>query len=373
MHFSTRVVSHRARSRLLSLSLCVLVAAGEVSAQDRARIRAAFSPAGKWTITKMDVTIATFSGTNPSIAGASSGGASMGNITIDIASSLGGDSFFQVHSDGRVTGEGTAAYRFAVAASSAAFGATIAGGLGIAIPVGAQAALADKPDRKFTITGSSDLATGTITLNPFDVGGATLKGVITPGGHPFQWPAWPPMTKVESKVLVHGTTLLYRAEGQLPFKKIGDKQHYITVSFEAVKYVDLLPLFDLGGAGPLGPKGDPGIKGDTGDAGAPGSRGEKGDPGERGPAGSAVGYRAGSVRASVGRATEVRFARPMSDDKYVLILTPQLQNRSRWIVGFANKSAQGFSVLVLSADGGEGTGDAVVDWVALREPADGRP
>ena len=91
------------------------------------------------------------------------------------------------------------------------------------------------------------------------------------------------MTKTDAKVLVHGATLLYKADGKLPFKKIGDKQHYITVSFEAVKYVDLAPLFELAGEGPQGPKGD---KGDRGPKGDPGPKGDKGDTGAKGEPGT---------------------------------------------------------------------------------------
>jgi hypothetical protein len=368
--------------------LTLIASAGSVFGQARPedevrrRIKAAFSPVGKWKITKMDVIIAAVESTNPNIPGAGGGGAAMGNVTMKIGSSLGGDSYFEVHRDGSVKGEGTATYHFDVAAGTTAFGgdvtgSALGGGLGIAIPIGGHAALADEPDRKFTISGAADLETGVILLNPFEVDGE-LKGIINPGGHAFSWPVWAPMSKTEGKVLVHGATLLYQVDGKLLFKQIGDKKHYINLSFEAVKYVDLAPLFDLAVAGPPGPKGDKGDrgakgdkgdtgeKGDVGTRGPKGDKGEKGDRGDRGQPGLTPNWRAGSVKAPVGRATEVRFEVPMAEGKYALSLTPEMKERSRWIVGYASKTERGFSILVVPADPNDRAAvDVPIDWLAL--------
>jgi hypothetical protein len=344
-------------------------------AEVRQRIRQAFSPVGKWTVTKMDVTVAAFSGTNPEVEGAA-----IGQIVIQINSAMGGDCSFEVHPDGTVTGGGTARYQFRVAAGTteagASFSQSIGGGLaaGFTIPVGGVATIAGSPERQFTITGVSDLEKRSIKLNAFNVEGEDLQIVVNPGNLSANFAAWPPMTNIESDVLVHGATLLYRGDGKLPFKQIGDKTHYITVSFEAVKYVDLTLLFDLasdgaaGAAGPRGPKGDKGDKGDKGEPGPRGPKGDKGDKGEQGEQGergSPADWIAGTVTAKVGEAVRVDLPRPIEGD-YVVCLTPQIDPAGPRTAGYLRKTPEGFHVLVV------GTGptsrpapEVKVDWVAI--------
>jgi hypothetical protein len=349
----------------------------------RDRVRRAFSPVGKWKITKMDVTIAAFSGTNPRVEGAE-----IGSVVIQIGSSLGGDSYFEVHPDGTITGEGVATYQFLCSAGTTSAGASFARELGAGLsagftfPIGATASLADKPDRKFKITGTADIDARKIVLAPFEVEGEDFKGVINPGGGSFKIAAWPPMTKVDSEVVVNGATLLLQGDGQLPFKRIGDKTHYITLGFEAVKYVNLENLFDLASAGPPGPKGDTGAagprgpegakgeKGDTGATGAKGEKGEKGekgDKGDKGDRGAPATWIAGKVMVRPGEAKEVRFESDLMNATYLLSLTPELRSGSRWIVGYANKTAAGFSVLVEAGDrgGDRGVEEVSVDWVVV--------
>jgi hypothetical protein len=84
-------------------------------------------------------------------------------------------------------------------------------------------------------------------------------------------------------------------------------------------------------------------------------------------------WRAGSVTVPMGRPTEVRFEAPMANGNYALSLTPQLQERSRWIVGFTRKTEDGFSILVAPANPNDAAGGEVqVDWLALpaRDQAD---
>jgi hypothetical protein len=365
---------------LFVIGLLVVAPVGRAAAQDRGadevreRVRRAFSPVGKWKITKMDVTIAAFSGTNPRVEGAE-----IGTVTIQIGSSLGGDSYFEVHSDGTITGEGSAAYRFLVSGGTTDVGAAIAG---VTVPIGAKASLADDPNRKFTITGSADLNARKIVLAPFEVAGGDLKGIINPGNSSFNIPAWPPMTKVDSEVIVNGATLLLQADGQLPFKRIGDKTHYITLNFEAVKYVNLEDLFSIAVAGPPGPKGDagpagprgaPGAKGDKGDrgeTGAKGDKGEKGEKGDEGEPGMSANWISGTVVVRAGESKQVQFGRDLPSTSYVVTLTPELRSGARWIVGYANKTAGGFTVLVEPGDrgGDRGVAEVSIDWVVVPKP-----
>jgi hypothetical protein len=382
-HRTLRALAAMAVFAGLLLSAAIGACQDHPNEEIQRRIKAAFSPVGKWTITKMKVTIGAVEATNPSMPGAGSGGAAMGNVTIDISSTLGGESYFEVSPEGTVSGQGTAIYSFDIAAGTTAFGADITGssGLGIAIPIGGHATLTDDPVRPFTISGTADLESGRIALDAFDAGDGELKGAIRPGEHPFTWPVWPPMSKVEAKVEVQGATLLYRVDGTLPFKIIGDKEHHIVLSFEAVKYVDLAPLFELAQSGPKGPKGDKGDKGDRGpkgdtgergpkgdkgETGAMGDRGPKGDKGDRGEPGRSPNWRAGSLPAEVGRPTEVRFETPMADGNYAVSLTPEIQDRSRWLVGFTRKTEHGFSILVAPANPNDAAqGEVQVDWLAL--------
>src|SRR6476469_6131611 len=71
----------------------------------RKKITEAFSPVGRWTITKMNVTIASAHGTNPSNVPE----ASLGQVNLNISSSL-GEGTFDVDAKGNITGSGTALY-----------------------------------------------------------------------------------------------------------------------------------------------------------------------------------------------------------------------------------------------------------------------
>jgi hypothetical protein len=275
----------------------------------RLKIREAFSLVGTWTITRMDVALH-FGGTNPGTIPEAA--ALSSSVNVDIGSSLGESASFAVASNGGITGGGTARYRYRVAAGSQ-------GGipLPVPIPVGAAALMSEAGTRRFTVTGRADFATRTITLKPFKAEGGPLKMVIRPGGSQFEVSLAPPMTGIEQGVVMHGATLLLRAGGTL-----GAGNKTVDATFEAVKYVDLAPLFEelVSVAGSMGPPGPRGERGEPGVAGPRGERGEPGPPGDRGSSSSGTAPLAGSVSVPIGGASAVTFKIPLASNRYAVSL-----------------------------------------------------
>lgn len=189
------------------------------------KVRQAFNLVGHWEIIKMNV-IRASNVSNPNTVPE----AALGKVSILVQSELGSYGSFDVAPGGSITGSGEVLYTYMVSAGSTAFSFN-----NITFPVGASATMnEDDGVRKFSITGSADLANRTINLNAFKPEGSDLKMIIHPGNKTFTSALWPPMTNVETDVIVTGASLLLRASGVLSG---------IKVSFEAVKYVDLASLF----------------------------------------------------------------------------------------------------------------------------------
>ncbi len=355
-----------------------------LSKKIREKIREAFSPVGKWTVTRMDVDVLSGEVSNPMPE------ASLADVSIGVASSLGSSGGFEVSPGGGISGKGTAVYRFRVAGGTTSLGSLP--GIGVDMPIGAKAELVGSGEREFLISGTATIGerTSVLSLKAFSPLGDPLRVVIRPGGKTLEIPLWPPMSNVESEVLVFGSSLLLRASGQLG---------RIHVRFEAVKYVDLAPLFELvtseagpgpqgergpqGEPGPRGEKGDPGergergepgergAKGDKGDRGETGARGERGEPGERGPPGppgAALDYRAGTIRVRVGGEATVEFRSPMPDERYVVSLTPVSAAPSEARLTGSRKTRTGFVVVARpGSPPGEGAPEVAVDWLTVPE------
>jgi len=379
--------------RMFTVTLAVLgVAAGLVSpslfgqsqsggqpSTAQQQIRKAFSLVGHWNIVKMDVH---YHGdlSNPTTLHE----AAVATGEIVIASSLGESGSFDVDGNGHITGSGVANYQFRVAAGSTAVSggpATAPIGLSVTIPVGAVAMLdaSETGVRKFSITGQADLTRRTISLNAFQPSGSPLALIIRPGGKQFTAPVWPPMTNVTpSGVLVEGASLLLRVSGM-----VGK----MSVAIEAVKYVDLAPLFEdliasgpQGPAGPSGPKGNPGSPGAPGSPGTPGQSGAQGNPGSPGTpgatgtpgapgndstgSGSGTNPLAGTVTVQIGGSASVKFHSPMASANYAVSLTASDSQTPSLEVTYSNKTATGFSVHVVSSATAP-QGSVKVDWLAL--------
>jgi Collagen triple helix repeat (20 copies) len=334
------------------------------SLQDK--IRKAFSLAGHWNIVKLDVRYAADL-SNPTTLHEAA--AATGEILI--ASSLGESGAFDVDADGHITGSGTANYQFRVAAGSSAFSggpATPLFGLSVVIPVGAVAMMdaSETGVREFSITGQADLAKRTISLNAFTPSGGPLKLIIRPGGSQFSVPVWPPMTNVSQGVLVEGASLLLRASGM-----VGK----INVAIEAVKYVDLQPLFEameaIGQRGPAGPTGSKGGKGDQGPAGSNGSPGPAGSPGANGNSGSGGNSGsssstslAGTVTVPIGGSIPVRFRTPLASTNYAVSLTASTSQGPLQELTSSDKTTSGFTVHVFSSTS-SASGSVKVDWIVV--------
>lgn len=307
------------------------------------RARRAFSPVGRWEIVKMEVLRAS-DVSNPSTIPETA----LGQVSVLVESQLGRSGYFEVAPGGAITGEGEVQYQYRVAAGTTAFSWGP-----VNLPVGAVAMLqGDDGIRGFSITGDADLSTGTIRLNAFKPAGGPLKLIVRPGGKPFTVPTWPPMSNLEAKVLVHGSSLLLRASGVLSG---------IKVSFEAVKYVDLMPL--LTGleplAGPQGTRGAPGAGGVSGGAGPPGPTGASGPGG-----GAGAGPLAGTVSVPRGGSAFVTFGRPLASATYAVSVTPMRAGSSTGtVVSYSNKTAAGFQVH--ASKEGTASGSVTVDWVAV--------
>lgn len=338
---------------------------GGQSAAVQDKIRKAFNLAGHWNIVKMDVRYAGDL-SNPTTLHE----AAVATGEILVASSLGDSGGFDVSTSGQITGSGKANYQFRVAAGSSAFSA-----MSVTIPVGAVAMMdaSETGERNFSITGQADFAKRTISLNAFQPSGGPLKIIVRPGGSQLTVPAWPPMTNVTpTGVLIEGASLLLRASGM-----VGK----LNVAIEAVKYVDLAPLFeaiqtggpagpkgDPGPAGPKGERGDPGPAGSKGDSGPKGDPGAKGNPGSGGSGGNAGGVSsanlAGTVAVPVGGSAQVTFRTPMASVNYAVSLTASGSQGPSREVTFSDKTPTGFTVHVLSAVGGT-PGNVKVDWIVV--------
>lgn len=345
------------------------------------KIKKAFSLVGHWDITKMDVSKYSFESTNPSNVH----GASVGEVKIDLGSSL-AEGFFDVDQNGAITGKGVALYHFFVAggSSAAGMGTEVPGGFGIALPVGASAMLdsaAEDGKRDFTISGQADIEKRTISLKAFQPSGGRLKVIIEPTSLHSSAALWPPMTNVDTAVVVEGASLLLHAAGVVGGLK---------VEIEAVKYVDLAPLLGglqtaagqsgpqgpvgpEGAAGPQGPAGRQGPVGLQGPAGPQGPKGDKGDRGELGakgdtgpggPSGGSSPALAGTVSVPIGGTAPVHFSAPLPSGAYAVSLTSASAQDFRGVVEYSDKTATGFTVHVSSAPGTP-TGNLKVDWIAV--------
>ena len=354
-------------AKLAAMSpLLICVSALQTQAEpSRQVIDKAFSLVGRWTLTKLD-TSSVFSGSQSSPMTLPE--ASVGQVTVNIGSSLGEFGYFDVHPDGSITGKGKAVYRFRVAA-----GSTLP--LAIPLPVGAVANLDEDGVREFAISGSADLRLRRISLDAFQSQGNNLKLIIKPGGGSFEVPVWAAAPNlVYAEVLTQGVTLLLRAAGT-----VGEGRLRFHVSIEAIRHVDLSALLndlvdavrmgtkgDPGPAAPAGPPGARGDKGDPGPAGPRGPTGEKGDSGDSSAYGPELNWRAGTVSTEVGRSTSIVFETALPDENYIVSLTPESLKPSRWIVGYANKTPSGFDILVAPSKLDEPQSATVqVDWLAV--------
>lgn len=364
-----------------SASLC-FTAPARAQLTPEEKIKKAFSLVGRWDITKMNVSKYSFESTNPSNVH----GASVGEVKIDLGSSL-ADGFFDVDKSGAITGKGVALYHYIVAAGTATAGVGTEGhtGLGIALPVGGSAMLdsaVDDGQRGFTISGQADIEKRTISLKAFQPSGGNLKIIIQPTSAKSSVTLWPPMTNVESAVVVAGASLLLHAAGV-----VGG----LRVEIEAVKYVDLAPL--LGGvataagqpgpqgpagpegtAGPQGPAGRQGPVGVPGPAGPPGPKGDKGDRGEAGakgdsgpggPSGGSSPSQAGTVSVQTGGTTLVHFSAPFPSGDYAVSLTSASAQEFHGTIEYSDKTANGFTVHVSLSSPGAPTINLRVDWIAV--------
>jgi hypothetical protein len=356
-------ITGRGRSMFIVAVLCIapglsLAHPREVYAQSaQERIAKAFSSVGHWTILKMDVTVFSADGTNP----VNIPETSLGSVSVHVGSTLGQEGYFDVSSGGDIVGAGKAQYQFRIAAGSTAFsyGAFNASFI---IPVGAVAALeGDNGERHFTITGKADFSKRSLMLQAFQAAGKPLNVVVHPGGLNLQIPIWPPMTNVGQDIIVNGATLLLRASGTLA----GPPP--IHVAIEAVKYVDLAPLFDflVSAAGTAGKTGPPGTKGEKGEKGDPGP---KGNAGASEPAGPGFAGRSGTVQVPAGGQAAVTFSTALATDHYAVILTPASTPLVRVVLGYANKTRSGFTISARLLDSGNSLGRIQADWVAVPYP-----
>ena len=192
-----------------------------------------------------------------------------------------------------------------------------------------------------------------------------MKMVIRPGGSQFEVSLAPPMTGIEQGVVMHGATLLLRAGGTL-----GAGNKTVDATFEAVKYVDLAPLFEelVSVAGSMGPPGPRGERGEPGVAGPRGERGEPGPPGDRRSSSSGTAPLAGSVSVPIGGASAVTFKIPLASNRYAVSLTPENRPDSGTNVSFSNKTPTGFFVNVAAQAAQARGGTVKVDWLAVPSP-----
>lgn len=336
------------------------------------KVRHAFSLVGHWEIIKMDV-IRASNVSNPNTVPE----AALGKVSILVQSELGNYGSFDIAPGGSVTGSGEVLYTYQVSAGSTAFSFN-----NITFPVGASALMnGDNGIRKFSISGSADLVKRVVKLNAFKPEGDGLKMIIRPGGNTFTAVLWPPMTNVETDIIVTGASLLLRASGVLSG---------IKVSFEAVKYVDLASLFtaieDLvkngtnGANGTNGNNGNNGTNGTNGVNGANGSNNNSGNTGNNGNTAnngtngnngnnSNNGANnqgpqplvAGSVAVETGGSANVVFRIPQTNANYAIGLAPMNGPNAQTVVTFSDKTPLGFKIH--ASKPGTASGTIKVDWV----------
>jgi hypothetical protein len=309
------------------------------------RVRRAFSLVGRWEIVRMHVLRAS-DVSNPSTIPETA----MGEVSVLVESDLGGYGHFDVSPGGAIVGAGEARYQYRIRAGTTAFSWGP-----VSLPIGGVAMLnEDDGVRAFTLAGTADLSGRTISLKAFQPAGGPLRMIIRPGGGPFTVPTWPPMTGVETKVLVQGSSLLLRASGVLSG---------IEVSFEAVKYVDLMPLltsldFLMGSSTPgaSGRDGAPGRQGSSGASGAPGNDGAQ-------AGGTGAMTLGGTITIPLGGSALVVFRTPLPDQTYAVALTPMGTGTQGTITSYSEKTPAGFKAHATKA--GAASGSITVDWVAV--------
>jgi hypothetical protein len=341
------------------------------------KVRHAFSLVGHWEIIKMDV-IRASTLTNPGTVPE----ATMGTVSVLISSELGSYGSFDVATGGNITGSGEAQYNYHVSAGSTGLSIPMTN---MVLPVGASAMMnGDNGVRKFSISGSADLVKRVIKLNAFKPEGDGLKMIIHPGGNSFTAVLWPPMTNVETDIIVTGASLLLRATGVLSG---------IKVSFEAVKYVDLASLFtaiqDLvkngtngangtngtnGNNGNTGNNGNNGTNGTNGNNGNTGNNGNNGNNGTNGTSGNngnnsnngannqgPQALVAGSITVEIGSSANVVFKIPQANANYAIGLAPMNGPNAQTVATFSGKTPLGFKIY--ASKSGSASGTIKVDWV----------
>lgn len=365
---------HTCRFRSAQLSLfCVLLlltclfAPQRVSAQPddaeyrrrvliermKKEIDEAFSPVGTWTFTRLEVV------TNAALAG---GGA---DASYELKSTLVRGTF-TVGDDGSIAGEGVAAYSINVDAGANA---------PLPIPIPIRGKVRGSGERSFTVTGQADLENKTISLDSCQPEEKPIKlNLIAPGAKTtVDWPPWPPMTnlvKIPSRV--QGSSVVMSGSGT-----VGQ----FTVTFEAVKHVDLANLFEMlaqatipGAKGARGEKGERGAAGPPGADGSPGEKGDAGEQGEKGesnenedPGASGTGFngRAGTAVVTAGEPVSVRFQKPLPDNRYAVSLTPASTPAAQGVLTYSKKTATGFTVLLRPGSPRQAGTTLQVDWVAI--------
>jgi hypothetical protein len=358
----------------------LIVAGGMTFAQETLtdKINKAYSLVGHWEIVKMDV-IRNSSVSNPSTVPE----ASVGSVSVLVSSELGSYGSFDVAPGGTINGSGEAQYNFRVAAGSTAMGIPMTN---LVLPVGGVAMMnGDDGVRKFTITGSADLVARSISLNAFKASGGDLKMIVHPGGSGFSASLWPPMSNVESKIHVNGSSLLLRASGVLSG---------IKVSFEAVKYIDMASIFlAIEELIQRGNNGTNGVNGNNGNNGTNGKNGNSdgvnnsdnnstnnnnnsnnnnnkkktestnnGNPNNQDGSKQGPGpLVAGTVIVEAGGSANVVFKIPQAGSNYAISLTPMGNNGSIPGASFSDKTPMGFRVNV--AKTGNAGGSVKVDWL----------
>lgn len=358
------------KCRLLKLKFCLatfLLCAGiccplaPVAAQStdqqlqaihmRRQLEDAFSPVGTWTITKMDVVYV------GELGRASTAEADPHRVNAKLKSSLSEIGTFTVGEDGAITGNGTALYEIRVSGKNAASGDWP---VAPSVPIPAGATAVGSGNRDFTVTGTANLKRGIVSLKAFPVKGGPVEVNVVPGGGTVSFVAWSPMTNIEGPVVTNGASLLLRGAGTV------GKFH---IQFEAVKHVDLRPLFEMllsgGGTAGNGIRGSDGTGASNGAEGSGTAVGQAGQEGEnatsRQDAKDQTRWRAGSLVVSAGRPVKVTFRKPLHGN-YTVSLTPQ-SHRGDYVVGYTTKTATGFNIHLQAKQ--KVRGRVRIDWLAV--------
>lgn len=293
----------------------------------RQRIQQAFnSPVGHWTIIKMDVDL--------SEVEAELGYQEEKNIRSFLV-----DGSFDVDDEGRISGSGRVVYHVRAEAGARS---------PVPIPVGAMAV--GGGERDFSISGRADLKKQTVSLDAFQPHGDPLKLAVVPGQRLSQeesveFALWPPMTNIETGLVVHGAAVLIRAAGTVGQFKC---------SFEAVKYVDLQLLLEALTEHPQ--LQDP-------NADNSGQHGEQTPPEHKDGDTRVVQFdgRSGTTVVAPGESVDVVFSRPLNSPRYAVSLTPAGVPRAANTLAYSHKTSAGFRITLDSA----ATGHVHVDWLAI--------